>query len=102
MWERLAGYLAVALAKTLAEEALRESSTGCARCSEPKSRQRDLSARAAAGWPSDLRLHEHGIERLVGLPAERVMADADSFRQGIADEDRGRTSPRPRIGLPAT
>jgi len=92
LWERLAGYLAVALAKMLAEEARRES----------EGRLRALGDQIPGGA-----IYQHvrrpdgrvsyaymsaGIERLIGLSAQCVMADPDSFRQLIVEEDRARVA----------
>ena len=92
LWERLAGYLAVALAKTLAEETLRES----------ERRLRTLGDQIPGGA-----IYQHvqqpdgqvryaymsaGIEGLLGLSAERVTADPHAFRQLIVEEDRTRVA----------
>jgi PAS domain S-box-containing protein len=90
LWERLGNYLSVALARSLAEEALKES----------ERRLRTLGDQIPAGAVYQHVLHPDGrvsyaymsagIESLLGTPVKDVLADAARFRELILEEDRPR------------
>ncbi len=92
LWERLASHLAVALARSLAEAALQDSEL----------RLRTLGDQIPSGAVYQHVQHPDGrvnyaymsagIESLVGVSVEDILADPASFRQLILEEDLARVA----------